>query len=247
MTNTNETITAEERIAKLEAQAKAMLEEIEQLKKELAEEKQKNSKLAEENQTLFDENKSLKEQVKEWQDKWEYEHKLVIKLTEENEQLKTRIVELESQLDAVHKNNPGFNPDAIAEIYKLQDQIKELTDKLETTDKKVEETNQKVEKLDSREKKSDAKLLEKIEEVKNSVKEEVKKEVYTCLGKPVETVGSTNPSEAKAEPVTSEPKTETEVKKPCEIKAELSKEKPKICEGTVTPTDWKGFYDSLED
>ena len=47
-------ITAEERIAKLEVQCKSMLEEIEQLKKELAEEKQKNSKLTEENQTLKD-------------------------------------------------------------------------------------------------------------------------------------------------------------------------------------------------
>lgn len=228
-------ITAEERIAKLEAQCKSMLEEIEQLKKELAEEKAKNSKLTEENQTLFEENKSLKEQVKEWQDKWEYEHKLVIKLTEENEQLKTRIVELESQLDAVHKNNPGFNPDAIAEIYKLQDQIKELTSKLETTDQKVEETNQKVEKLDGRERKSDAKILEMVNEVKESIKEEVKKEVYTCLGKPAEP--------ANPEPVQ---KSATEVKKP-----ELPKEEIKADGGTITPkTDrinWKGFYDSLDD
>lgn len=244
MTNANDTITAEERIAKLEAQAKAMLGEIEQLKKELAEEKAKNSKLAEENQTLFEENKSLKEQVKEWQDKWEYEHKLVIKLTEENEQLKTRIVELESQLDAVHKNNPGFNPDAIAEIYKLQDQIKELTSKLETTDQKVEETNQKVdaveqkvEKIDQREMKSDSKILEMVNEVKESIKEEVKKEVYTCLGKPT--------ASTKPETITVQ-KTNPEVKKP-----EPPKEEVKTEGGTVTPkrdpVNWKGFYDSLDD
>lgn len=99
MTNNETTnITAEERIAKLEAQCKSMFEEIEQLKKELAEEKAKNSKLEEENQTLFEENKSLKEQVKEWQVKYENEHQLVIKLTEENEKLKARIVELEISL-----------------------------------------------------------------------------------------------------------------------------------------------------
>lgn len=207
-------ITAEERIAKLEAQCKSMLEEIEQLKKELAEEKQKNSKLTEENKSLKEENKVLREENKS--------------LKEENEQFKTRIVELESQLDTVHKNNPGFNPDAIAEIYKLQDQIKELTNKLETT-------NQKVEKLDKREMKSDSKILEMVNEVKESIKEEVKKEVYTCLGKP-------------AEPVNPEPvqKPATEVKKP-----ELPKEEIKADGGTITSkTDrinWKGFYDSLDD
>ena len=214
-----------------------MLEEIEQLKKELAEEKAKNSKLEEEN-------KSLKEQVKDWQVKYENEHKLVIKLTEENEQLKTRIVELENQLESVHKNNPGFNIDAIAEIYKLQDSIKELTNKLETTDQKIEETNQKVEKLDKREMKSDSKILEMIAEVKNSVKEEVKNEVSAVI----KTVVIPEP---KTETKPEGSKTETEVKKLSEAKAELPKEEIKTDESTVSPkTDrinWKKFYDSLDD
>lgn len=225
MNNESINITSEERIAKLEAQCKAMLEEIGQLKKELAEEKAKNSKLEEENKSLKEENKQLKE---------------------ENEQLKTRIVELENQLDTVHKNNPGFNLDAIAEIYKLQDQIKELTNKLETTDKKVEETNQKVEKLDNREMKSDAKILEMINEVKESVKEEVKKEVNAVI----KTVTLAEP---KAEQVNSEPKTDSEpigiVKKLSE--ATKTKSEVKSDGGTVAPkTDrinWKGFYDSLDD
>ena len=81
----------EERINKLENQLRAALEELESIKKELAEEKAKNAELTKENE-------SLKDQIKEWQIKYEEEHRLVIKLTEENERLKAHIVELENQL-----------------------------------------------------------------------------------------------------------------------------------------------------
>ena len=238
------TTTAEERIVKLEAQIKSLTEtlksmtdEIEQLKKELAEEKAKNSKLEEENKSLWEENKSLKEQVKEWQVKWEDEHKLVIKLTEENEALKTRIVELENQLNTVHKNNPGFNMDVVAEIYKLQDQIRELTNKLETTDKKVEETNQKVEKLDTRERKTDEKLLEKVADLEKSKTEPIVEATKTDESS-IPIVKKENPIDTK------QVEAKTEV-------PELPKDTVLADGSTVSakkgPFNWKGFYDSLDD
>ena len=72
----------EERINILENQLRAALEELESIKRELAKEKAKNAELAKENE-------SLKDQIKEWQAKYEEEHKLVIKLTEENERWKS--------------------------------------------------------------------------------------------------------------------------------------------------------------
>lgn len=146
----------EERINKLENQLKAALEELESIKKELAEEKAKNAELTKENE-------SLKVQIKEWQIKYEEEHKLVIKLTEENERLKAHIVELENQLKTEDEK-----PYDVADMHKymqLQNSIRELESKLET--------------LDARERKADAKLLNMIQETKSDVTE-MKDTVKAC-------------------------------------------------------------------
>lgn len=138
----------EERIQNLENQLRAALEELESIKKELAEEKAKNV-------ALETENSELKEQVKEWQAKYEEEHKLVIKLTKENEELKLRIVELENQLKI--EDEKPYDVHDLRKYMQLQNAIRDLTAKLET--------------LDAREKKADEKLLNRIQKVEADVVE----------------------------------------------------------------------------
>lgn len=138
----------EQRIQNLENQLRAALEELESIKKELAEEKAKNV-------ALETENSKLKEQVKEWQAKYEEEHKLVIKLTKENEELKLRIVELENQLKI--EDEKPYDVHDLRQYMQLQNAIRDLTSKLET--------------LDARERKTDEKLLNMIQETKADVAE----------------------------------------------------------------------------
>ena len=146
----------EERIQNLENQLKAALQELESIKKELTEEKAKNTELTKENS-------SLKDQVREWQVKYEEEHKLVIKLTEENERLKLRIVDLENQLKI--EDEKPYDVSDMKRYMELQNAIRDLTTKLET--------------LDAREKKADQKLLNMIQETKADVTE-VKDTVKVC-------------------------------------------------------------------
>lgn len=204
----------EERINSLEKQLRAALEELESIKKELAVEKAKNTDLAKENE-------SLKDQIKEWQVKYEEEHRLVIKLTEENERLKAHIVELENQLKAEDEK-----PYDVADMHKylqLQNSIKELENKLET--------------LDAREKKADAKLLNMIQETKSDVTE-MKDTVKACTTEVSDLMCAvdnlTRVKPEKVEVTVEEGKTHNDPSLFADVKPEMRGD------------DYLAFYDSLE-
>lgn len=204
----------EERIDSLEKQLRAALEELENIKKELAVEKAKNTELAKENE-------SLKDQIKEWQVKYEEEHRLVIKLTEENERLKAHIVELENQLKAEDEK-----PYDVADMHKylqLQNSIKELENKLET--------------LDAREKKADAKLLNMIQETKSDVTE-MKDTVKACTTEVSDLMCAvdnlTRVKPEKVEVTVEEGKTHNDPSLFADVKPEMRGD------------DYLAFYDSLE-
>lgn len=204
----------EERINSLEKQLRAALEELENIKKELAVEKAKNTELAKENE-------SLKDQIKEWQVKYEEEHRLVIKLTEENERLKAHIVELENQLKAEDEK-----PYDVADMHKylqLQNSIKELENKLET--------------LDAREKKADAKLLNMIQETKSDVTE-MKDTVKACTTEVSDLMCAvdalTRAKPEKVEVTVEEGKTHNDPSLFADVKPEMRGD------------DYLAFYDSLE-
>lgn len=226
----------EERINNLENQLKAALEELESIKKELAEEKARNA-------TLQTENSNLKEQVKEWQVKYEEEHKIVIKLTEENEQLKLRIVDLENQLKV--EDEKPYDVADMKKYIELQNAIRDLTSKLDT--------------LDAREKKADAKLLNMIQETKTEVTElkDDKQAIITEVADLMETVDDLQRKSIESNKSLEPPKGESE-----NNKTALSEEKPL---GDYIPhndpnlfadvmqkkpemqgDDYLAFYDSLE-
>lgn len=204
----------EERINSLEKQLRAALEELESIKKELAVEKAKNTDLAKENE-------SLKDQIKDWQVKYEEEHRLVIKLTEENERLKAHIVELENQLKVEDEK-----PYDVADMHKylqLQNSIKELENKLET--------------LDAREKKADAKFLNMIQETKSDVTE-MKDTVKACTTEVSDLMCAvdnlTRVKPEKVEVTVEEGKTHNDPSLFADVKPEMRGD------------DYLAFYDSLE-
>lgn len=140
-----------------EAKIAELEREIESLKLELQEEREANKK-------LNDKNKSLKQEVEEWKHKYEEEHKIVLKLTAENERLQAQIVLLQKQLDEVHKNNPGFNVEALQEIYKIQDEMRAKINQLEEENKSLENRINKIEST----------MVTKVEAVTKPVSEEEK-------------------------------------------------------------------------